>query len=175
MLKGNLILLRAMEPSDIDELYHWENNTENWIISNTTIPFSKHFLKNFILNASNDITIDKQVRLMIVEVSTNQAIGTLDVFEYDPIHRRAGLGILIDDTKRNKGYASEALQLVKEYSFSKLQLHQLFCNIMEENERSKHLFLRHDFEITGIKKEWILINNKWHDVLFLQLLNNSKS
>jgi len=161
-----------MEPDDIDKIYQWENNPENWVISNTNIPFSKNFLKEFILRSSNDIVVDKQVRLIIVETSTKESIGTLDIFEYDPLHRRAGIGILIDKEKRNKGFAAEAIQLAIDFSFNRLHLHQLFCHIIKDNDESKHLFLKQNFQITGTKRDWILTGKKWHDVLFLQLLQN---
>ena len=66
MINSKSIVLRAMEPEDIDKLYLWENDPEVWIVSNTYIPFSKHFLSQFIINSQNDLFIDKQLRLMIM-------------------------------------------------------------------------------------------------------------
>jgi len=41
-LSGVSISLRAVEPADIDLLYHWENDTSIWKVSNTLTPYS-HF------------------------------------------------------------------------------------------------------------------------------------
>jgi diamine N-acetyltransferase len=64
-LKGHLISLRAVEPSDLELLYLWENNPLVWHLSNTTAPFSKHILKEYIENAKHDIYVTKQLRLII--------------------------------------------------------------------------------------------------------------
>ena len=172
MINSKSIVLRAMEPEDIDKLYLWENDPEVWIVSNTYIPFSKHFLSQFIINSQNDLFIDKQLRLMIMLKKDETCIGTLDFFEFDPMHKRAGLGILVDKEHRNKGIASEAISLAIQYAFDHLNLHQLFCHITEDNDISAKVFFNAGFEQTGIKKDWILTSTGAKNVLFLQYINN---
>ena len=125
-LKGHLISLRALEPSDLELLYQWENNPLVWHLSNTTAPFSKHILKEYIENAKHDIYVTKQLRL-IINTPKYGPIGCIDLFDFDPTNQRAGIGILIaDDQHRGKGYASEALEILCNYCFSTLHLHQLY-------------------------------------------------
>lgn len=173
MLKGEKVFLRAMEPLDLSVLYKWENNTEHWKYSNTTLPYSKSLLKQFIENSSNDIFVDKQVRFMICEVETEKPVGTMDLFDFDPINMRAGVGILIADNEdRRKGYARESIQLAIDFSFKKLRLHQLFCDITSDNENSIKLFQSLGFIISGTKKQWRNIEGNWEDEHFLQLIND---
>ena len=101
----------------------------------------------------------------------NVTIGSIDLFDFDPSNKRAGIGILIADNERNKGYASEALELLISYCFSTLQLHQIYCNISADNQVSLQLFKKHNFSSVGLKKEWIFVNNKWVDEFILQLIN----
>ena len=167
-LKNERITLRAIEPSDIDVLYQWENDTDNWNVSNTQTPFSRFVLEEYIASAHQDIYSVKQLRLMISN-EENKAIGSIDLFDFDPNNLRAGIGILIaEKTDRKKGYASEALNLLIDYSFSSLNLHQLYCNITIDNEASILLFQKHGFLITGMKKEWIRDGEKYKDELLLQ-------
>lgn len=174
-LKGEKIALRAIEPQDIDLLYQWENDTENWLVSNTQTPFSRFVLEQYIASAHEDIYSAKQLRLMI-DLNPNASsehcsIGSIDLFDFDPNHLRAGIGILIaDNTDRKKGYASEALSLLTDYCFYSLNLHQLYCNITIDNESSILLFQKHGFQITGIKKQWIRDGVKYKDELILQLV-----
>jgi len=172
MIYGEKIYLRAMEPEDVDLLYKWENDTKIWQVSNTVIPFAKHILKDFIENSSNDIYIDKQLRLIIVDSADDSPVGALDFFEFDPTNRRAGIGILIAEEKRNKSFASETLSVIIPYAFNTLHLHQLFCNIIEESDISLKLFKKHGFKVTGTKKDWTLAKGEWKNVLFLQLIND---
>ncbi|MBE9468586.1 MAG: GNAT family N-acetyltransferase [Bacteroidetes bacterium] len=174
MLESKNIKLRALESSDIDLLYEWENNTDIWTISNTLNPFSKHILKQYLENSHLDIYQTKQLRL-IIDLKTNDInipIGTIDLFDFDPYHLRAGIGILIySEENRKKGYATEALQSLIDYSFKHLGLHQLFCNIASDNMKSINLFTNVGFNIVGEKKDWIKANSKWINEYLLQLIN----
>ena len=109
---GPNLLLRAPEPADIDIIYRWENDIRIWQLGNTLTPYSRFAIEQFVLNSDNDIFSSKQLRLMIDWHSNESgtiAIGSIDLFDFDPIHKRAGIGILIDESVRNKGFASEAL------------------------------------------------------------------
>jgi diamine N-acetyltransferase len=169
-LTGEKISLRAIEPQDIDVLYQWENDTENWLVSNTQTPFSRFVLEQYIASAHEDIYSAKQLRLIICDPE-NKAVGSIDLFDFEPNHLRAGIGILIaEKTDRKKGYASEALNLLINYCFDTLNLHQIYCNITTDNETSILLFQKHGFQITGIKKQWIRDGGKFKDELILQLI-----
>jgi diamine N-acetyltransferase len=167
-------MLRAPEPSDIDNLFNWENDRETWQLSNTLTPYSRYIIEQYVLNAQLDIYSARQLRFIIDLISNGdqpKSIGTIDLFDFDPMNSRAGLGILIVHEERGKGYASEALGLLIEYAFNTLQLHQIYCHITASNIASLNLFTKHGFEIIGLKKEWLHINNTWMDVYFLQLIN----
>jgi len=167
-LKGQHIQLRAIEPSDIDVLYQWENDTETWMVSNTQSPYSRFVLEQYITSSHQDIYSVKQLRLIICN-EENKAIGSIDLFDFDPNHLRAGVGILIaEKADRKKGYASEALNLLMDYCFSVLNLHQLYCNITIDNEPSILLFQKHGFQITGMKKQWVRDGDSFKDELLLQ-------
>ena len=170
MLKGKKIKLTALEPLHIDVLCQWENDTSIWKVSNTLTPFSKYVLEQYISNSNLDIYTTKQLRLMISN-NDNIFVGCIDLFDFDPTNRKAGIGILIAENKnRKKGYASEALSLLIEYSFQILNLHSLYCNITVDNIPSLSLFQKHNFEIVGTKKQWIRNGNQWLDEHLLQLI-----
>jgi diamine N-acetyltransferase len=174
LLEGNTILLRAPEPEDLENLYRWENDTDIWQVSNTIVPFSRFTLRSYIENAHRDIYETQQIRFMIDATNQNpfQTVGTIDVFDFDPYHNRAGVGILIGKLdERGKGYAKEAINVLVGYAFSILKLHQLYCNISISNLSSIKLFQNCGFEITGEKKEWIKSLDGWQNECFLQRIN----
>ena len=170
-MKNNFVKLRALEPEDISLLFESENNPDIWELSNTLTPFSKHILKEYIKNSHLDIFTTKQLRLAIESVDEKKAVGFIDLFNYDPFHLRAGTGIVISDKERRKHYASNAISLLKDYSFKVLKLNQLYCDISEDNNKSLELFEKAGFIISGKKLEWINSEKGFKDVYFLQLFN----
>lgn len=171
MLKGKDILLRQVELGDVDSLYVWENNPESWLVSNTHTPYSKFYLEQYIIGSQNNIYTDRQLRL-IIENSTGKVCGAVDLFDFDPHNRRVGIGILVEENSRQKGIGTQALELTIEYARNTLNLHQLYCSIDQDNERSLKLFRKVGFEITGNRKHWTLKANTWSDEFFLQLILN---
>ena len=171
ILENVNIKLRAPEPEDIEILYEWENNTEIWYLSNTLTPFSKYSLKKFIDNSHLDIYESKQARFIIELKDQQKPVGAIDLYDFDPYHLRAGIGILISSREdRRKGFAGESLQTLINYCFTILGLKQLYCSITENNQESLRLFIRQGFVITGQKKEWLKSGEDWLTEYFLQLI-----
>ena len=171
-LKGTSIYLRALEPDDLEFVYAIENDEKIWHVSNTNTPYSKFLIKQYLENAHQDIFEAKQLRLAICLNTTFEAIGLIDLFDFEPNHRRAGIGIVISNPQnQNLGYGYEALELLLSYSFKKLQLHQLYANIGTNNNESLKLFSKFDFKRIGVKKDWIYYNNSFHDEAVFQLIN----
>lgn len=169
-LKGKKNNLRALEPEDLEFLYQIENDESFWEISHTQKPFSRYMLKQYLESAHLDIYETKQLRFIIEETATKKQVGMIDLFDYNPQHKRAGVGILIHPDFQKKGFASEALSLLINYSFSHLQLHQLYANITSDNMQSISLFKKHNFFQVGIKKDWILSKGKFKDEVLFQLI-----
>ncbi len=173
MIKGNLVLIRAPELEDVDMLYHLENDTKFWHISQTFKPISRFDLEEYILIREKDPFKAGQVRFMIETIQPKQVVGTIDLFDINVVNQRAGVGILLLEKHQGKGYAAEALRLIVKYAFEILELHQVYCNIEDDNNKSLKLFTGNGFEITGRKKEWNRKNGRWVDEYFLQLINKS--
>ena len=169
LLLGKNISLRALEPSDLDFLFSVENNESFWEISSTQTPYSKYILQKYIENSHQDIYEAKQYRFVICNID-NIAIGLIDLFEYNPQHNRVGVGILIVPKYQSKGFASEALELLIDYAFSHLNVHQIFANITSDNDESIALFEKYNFKKAGLKKDWIFSNATYKGEILYQLI-----
>ncbi len=174
MIRGTSIILRALEPQDVDLMMIYENDMEIWPVSGTLVPYSRYTIEQYYINAMQDIYSAKQLRLaieVIKEAHRGPTIGYVDLYEFDAQQRRAGVGILVADKKeRRKGYATEALKLLTRYSFDTLNLHQLHCQIENSNKHSINLFKKAKFKECGVIKDWIIYNGKWHDVTLMQII-----
>ncbi len=173
-LKGKNIYLRALEPNDLEFVYAVENDESIWNVSNTQTPYSRFLIRQYLENAHQDIYEAKQFRLAICKNQDFPAIGLIDLFDFDPKNNRAGIGILIlNQDNRNSGVGSEALELLLNYAFTHLNLHQLYANIDTENEISISLFTKFGFQKIGVKKQWNLVNGTYKDEALFQLINLS--
>ena len=168
-LKGKNIFLRALESEDINYLFSIENNEKYWSISDSQIPFSRYLLNRYLKNSNMDIYEAKQLRLVITNFQ-NITIGLIDLFDIDFKNNRAGVAIIINEKMRSKGFAKEALELLIKYSKTHLSLHQLYCNILEDNTHSVNLFKSVEFKQVGLKKDWIKFDGKYKNELLLQLI-----
>jgi len=173
MLQKENILLRSPELQDAEFLHALENDHRLWHLSNTLSPFSHFDIEQYILQTDKDVFAAKQVRFMIEKISgeKRKIIGAIDLFSVEAKHRRAGIGITVVDEERGKGLASIALDVLIDYAFAVLNLHQLYCNIEADNKKSLQLFENKGFLKVGKKRDWNLRNGKWVDEILLQLIN----
>lgn len=172
-LEGNGFYLRALEPEDLEFVYAVENDQTMWHVSHAQTPCSRFFVRQYLENAQQDIYEAKQLRLAICRAGNFQAIGLIDLFDFDPKNQRAGVGIIIgSSTERGKGAGSEALKLLIDYAFTSLNLHQLYANIDVNNESSTSLFAKFGFQKVGVKKDWNLIEGVYRDEALYQLVKS---
>lgn len=162
MLKAKKIFLRSVEPSDATKLLLWENNPAHWKVTDTEVPFSMHGILQLI-EQQQHIRSSGQMRLMICLNETEEAVGAIDLYDVDFRNGNAAVGILIgESTHKQKGYATESLELMIGYAREFLALHNLYCSIQADNPESIRLFESCGFEQVGIRKEWFL--NKGHRI-----------
>ena len=170
-LQGKNSYLRALEPEDLEFIYAIENDEKIWEVSNTQTPYSKYLIHQYLENAHQDIYEAKQLRLAVCKNKSFEAIGLIDLFDFDPKNKRAGIGIIIqNEIDRKNGFGSEALKLVINYAFQHLELHQLYANINIANQPSLSLFTTFGFQKIGVKKDWNFQNGKYQDEGIFQLI-----
>ena len=171
--QGNGIRLRAPEPEDLEVMFRFENATDVWEMSNTTGPYSRFQLKQYIEQTQNDLFADRQLRLMI-ENGNRQVVGIVDLCSFDPLHNRAEVGIMVDKSCRRQGIGRNALALLEEHCFRYLGIHQLFAYIAVENIPSRRLFAACGYKESAVLKEWAhTFGGGYTDVLVVQKLNLS--
>lgn len=161
--------LRALEPQDVDLLYVWENDVEVWRVSGTIAPLSYERIARFVEEQSYDLNTTRQMRL-IVEVE-GRAVGSVDIFDFEPQHQRFGLGVLIyAQADRRCGYARAAIGAVVEYARDVLGLRQVWAMIAVDNTPSIALFESLDFVRCAHRRDWLRRGREFVDVYDYQLL-----
>ena len=172
MLENATIRLRALEPDDLDLLMRWENDPQTWRVSNTLAPYSRYVLRRYLEQSADDIFTTRQLKLVVVDKASSAAVGLVDLFDFEPYHRRAEIGVLVDAAFRRQGIATEAVRLTLEYAFGHLHLHQVYCHVDENNTASCEMFLKAGFTQGGALKDWVCTGDGYCNALLLQAVNS---
>ena len=169
MLQKDGYRLRAPEPEDLEVMYLFENTPTLWEVSNATGPYSKFFLKQYIEQHQNDLYTDRQLRLMI-ENPTHQVVGIIDLYNFEPFHNRAEVGVVVAEPHRGQGRGKRALQLLSTYCSDYLGIHQLYTYIDVTNEPCIKLFAGCGFKECAHLKNWMRTGTQYRDVKMMQCI-----
>lgn len=167
MLRSSKLRLRAVEPEDLDLMYLIENDTALWPCGQASVPFSHYALKQYIAESSNDFFHDRQLRL-VIETSEGIAAGFIDLQNYEPLHHRAEVGIVVVPEQQRKGLATEALRLLAKYVTLHLGIHQLYALVPEGNTASVGLFKKCGYKETATLQDWLNSPQGWQAVIVFQ-------
>ena len=170
LTSDGIIRLRAMEPSDIDIIYEWENDSRFWTVTDTVAPYSKQALREYVAAYRADIYSQRELRLIVTLASTGQSIGIVDFMNFDPLNNRAELGLLIAPSLQGQGYGERTIELVKKYAGEHIGLRQLYVFIRNDNTSCLALFDNHGFHRAGLLKNWVKRGKDYHDVVFMQFI-----
>ncbi len=166
------IILRALEPDDLDFLFQLENDPDLWAASDVLpAPVSRHALREYLRHAAATLAEAGQMRLIISE-QTGRAVGTLDLYDYSALHQRAGVGIAVLRRERRRGVAQAALAALLPYARQALRLHQVYCTVATTNRASIRLFKNAGFRRVGVRREWLRTNSaaRWNNAVEMQLI-----
>ena len=106
--------------------------------------------------------------MMIVDTCTNETVGTVDLFDFDPHHSRIALGLYVSKPHQGKGIAKTAMSVIEDYVFNFLKVNQLYCHIAATNTASRSLFEQLEYLSSGLLHSWIKTTNGYEDIIVFQ-------
>lgn len=169
---GEKVYFRCMDESDIEGPYlDWLNDEEVTRFLSTVghFPATKENLLHYIQSMARS---DKDVFLAIHDVSTDEFIGTSHLGPINWITRIAPLGIMIGNKEFwGKGYATEAIRLIVDYAFKRLNLQKVTAGACVINQGSVKAFEEVGFEVEGRAKSQFFLDGEYHDSLYLGIVN----
>lgn len=139
-IKGQKVILRAIEREDVPLLTRWSNNPEiQYNLGNWHFPLSSASLEKWVLNFQYD-SVDQR---FIIESEANGPIGLTNLVSINWKDRNAFHGILIGESKyRGCGFGQDTVCALMKYAFEELNLERLDTSIIEYNEASLKLYLK---------------------------------
>ena len=169
-LNNDLVRLRALEPTDLDVLYGWENDASLWVVTDTVAPYSRQVLWHYLENDTADIYQSRQLRLMVTLAASGEPVGTVDFFNFNPLNNRAEMGLYITPEHRGEGLGRAALDALCSYARDHIGLRQLYIYVAIDNVRSLSLFDQYGFRRVGTLQKWVKRGHRYTDAILLQLV-----
>lgn len=174
MLTGKIVGLRAIERADLPQLREWRNRPE----------YRKYFREYREINSdfqeswfNNKAMNDASTRMFAIEeLSQKRLLGACGLCYIDPINRNADFSIYIGagDLYIDDKYAIDAAQIMIKYAFEELNLHRLWSEIYDIDERKKEMFKKLSFTLDGVHRQTHWTEGKWVNSLFYSLLVNDR-
>lgn len=171
---GKNIEIRNFTPDDAEELLDYYIRNKEHLSpyepardnSFYTYEVQKDILlesyKQLLNGSSFDLGIYKNNKLIGKAKISNIVYG---------VFKSAILGYSIDSEEEGKGYMTEAVKLLLEYSKEELDLHRLEASVLVDNDKSKKVLLKCNFKEIGINEKYLFINGSWKDhITFYKIL-----
>lgn len=171
-LEGERIYLSPVNTLDIEIYTKWLNNpdiTKYLTIHNSfvTLGGEKVFLENTQKN-------EDELVLGIIKSENDTLMGNIGLTKIDYKCGTAELGIFIGDEENlGKGYGSEAINLLIEFAFNELRLHNIMLTVYDFNERAQKAYQKCGFKEIGRRHEARFYNGKYYDIIYMEIINSN--
>lgn len=169
-IKSKSIYLREIQLSDVNKKYYnWMKNAEvTQYLESRFENWSLRKLKDYVRRIKNN---PDYIFLAIISKDKNRHIGNIKLGPISRIHNFADVGIIIGQKLfLGKGIGSEAISIVVDYAFNKLNLHKLTAGAYAKNIASIKAFEKAGFSVEGIRKKQYLYNGKYIDGILLGIV-----
>lgn len=109
----------------------------------------------------------------IVKKDNNEMIGNCGFMKISQIDGTAEIGIFIGkEENRNKGFGTESINLLLDWGFNYLNLHNIELGVFSFNERAINCYKKLGFKEYGRRRECYYLNGKYYDLVRLDMLKD---
>lgn len=102
--------------------------------------------------------------------SQEEPVGCVELYDYDPVNRRAAVGIVVSNEYRHHGYGQAMLAELTQFCKANTSLHQVYADIAAVNETSIHIFQKVGYSCCATMHDWVIRADHYVDTLRYQLI-----
>jgi len=172
-LETDRLILRKLNKDDIKPL--WDNFYSDYdkykFYDQNKINSYEELLER-ITNQIANYDKDECFNWAIVEKESNELIGNINLHHFNEANNNIKLGYFIFDNYRNKGYATESVLKVVDFTFKEAKIHRIAASAISTNEASNRVLIKAGFRLEGTKKESSISDGKYYDSNIYGLINS---
>ena len=175
VLRGRTVRLRPLEESDVSLLTGWygDDDVRFWLHLSEDTPdmltADAHRHRYELLRA------DPARVLWCIETAAGQPIGSLTLFDINPVHGRAELGVMIGEKDCwARGYGTDAIGQALAYAFGELDLRRVSLITDVDNERAIRCYEKCGFVREGLLRAHRLRDGQPLDMVTMAVLREER-
>ncbi|MDR2519597.1 MAG: GNAT family N-acetyltransferase [Eubacteriaceae bacterium] len=165
-LAGKKCYLSPIDAGDCAKYVEWLNDpavTKDLALYSASVSMDSE--RAFLASQAGEHTYS------IVDLETDSLIGNCGILEIDPLNQTAEVGIFIGpEAFRGKGYGTEALSLLVDFGFRRLNLHNIQLKVYSRNEAAVRCYAKVGFKQVGARREALLRDFERWDIIFMDIL-----
>lgn len=168
--EGTKVRLRPFEAADLDRTWQWRNDPAlRDAILGHPYPVQRSVEAAWWASVGAGEP-PSRIAWIVEELESREAVGIAQLARIDWIARSAHFGLLVGEpSRRGHGLGEEALRLLLDVGFRRLQLHKILCEVDAANGQALSLYRRAGFADEGLHREHCFQNGAWIDVAVLAL------
>ena len=172
MIAGDLVILRALESSDLERCYRWMNdpNIVRTLKSRYPMPFEKE--AEWLESA---VSTNATERHFAVERKDNRThIGNASLHDIEWVSRTAAFGLFIGDPSAwNRGFGTDAVRSLVRFAFEEMNLRKLKINVFDYNDRARHVLEAIGFVQEGKLQKEFFREGQYHDIVIFSIFSDT--
>ncbi len=159
------IYLRLMTAEDTDRIIRWRNSDgvrRNFIYREL---FTRESHERWI---RTKVETGEAVQMIICDLRTDQALGSVYIRDIDRQHEKAEYGIFIGEASaRGRGLGTAAAKLMLRYCFEEEGLHRIYLRALAGNGQAIRSYEKAGFQREGFLKDDVKIDGTYRDIVWM--------
>jgi ribosomal-protein-alanine N-acetyltransferase len=165
------LILRALRPTDLDDLYKYASDPE----IDQYVPWEHYQTIGEARENLNEFLEDYEKHGLgawgIEHRADKKLIGIINISLPHRINRRVELGYTISRTYWRKGYATEAVQAVIQFGFETMGLVRIEAVVLPEHLASARVLEKSGMQFEGVLHSYQIWRNMPRDLRMYAIIN----
>jgi len=169
-LETKRLVIRRFDPDDVDDYYSFASDPQVTKYLRWGPHQSKEFTRDYMSEVLHAYENGSDTPWGIQLKGANRIIGAVHVMDFDNLHRKANIGVLIAKAFWRIGYAEEALKAVFGYCFSDYSVNRMEAFCVLENLKAIGLAESLGMKCEGVLRQYLFQKGEFRDFKLFSLL-----
>jgi RimJ/RimL family protein N-acetyltransferase len=170
--QGTLIRLRAVEPSDAENFFRWDQDSERAHNLDFLWPPTSKVHSIAYAEEASKRKFENDTYQWIIENRAGEAVGAIDTHHCNPRDGTLSYALDVAPEHRRKGYASEAILMVLRYYFEELRYQKANIPVHSDNPESIRLHEKLGFHQEGAQRRMMFTRGVYVDLYWFGMTND---